>query len=91
LTQVTGTEPTEPAPTTPGPTAEPSPRPTVASPTSAVRPEDRTETAPTRDGSLPSTGAELPAWLLPAGIGASITGLWLALGARRNREESDVS
>lgn len=91
LTQVTGTEPTEPAPTTPGPTAEPSPRPTVASPTSAVRPEDRTETAPTREGSLPSTGAELPAWLLPAGIGASITGLWLALGARRNREESDAS
>lgn len=89
LTQVTGTEPTT-GPAT-EPTTEPTARPTAASPTSAVAPGDRAETAPARDGSLPSTGAELPSWLLPAGIGASTTGLWLALGARRNREESDVS
>ncbi|MFO6453833.1 MULTISPECIES: LPXTG cell wall anchor domain-containing protein [unclassified Aeromicrobium] len=88
LTQVTGTEPTDPTPT---PTTAPTETPTAQSPTSENAPDDRVESSPTRDGSLPSTGAELPSWLVPAGIGAAITGLWLALGARRNREESDAS
>ena len=40
-------------------------------------------------GSLADTGAGTSAWLLPVGLGATITGLWLALGARR-REKRDI-
>ncbi|MET1132444.1 MAG: hypothetical protein ABWX60_03360 [Aeromicrobium sp.] len=78
----------------------PAPAPST-SPTDAVteRPESQTPTdAEDRDArviaprdSLADTGAGHPAWLLPAGVGATITGLWLALAARRrNEEESDV-
>lgn len=43
-------------------------------------------------GALAGTGADQAAWFAPVGLGALLTGLWLALIARRRSdEESDVA
>ena len=42
------------------------------------------------DGSLAGTGASQSAWVAPLGLGALITGLWLAAAGRR-RGESDAA
>jgi len=56
----------------------------------AIAIED-TDVAGTRDGWLPGTGVDQPAWLVPLGAGALITGLWMALVARRRPEEGKTS
>lgn len=50
--------------------------------------EDRVA-APTH-GALAGTGADQPAWLVPLGAGALITGLWMALVARHRREKKET-
>lgn len=45
-----------------------------------------------KNGSLAGTGADQPSWLPPVGFGALITGVWMALAARRrDRRESDAA
>jgi len=87
-----------------GPVATPTPRPTPAAPESgdddvsrdgegaAAKDADAETPASPNHGSLAGTGADQPAWLPPLGFGALITGLWLALAARRRSdEESDAA
>lgn len=87
----------------PDPTPSPTPTPsepttgsgsgtgTDTSPGVAHESTDDTASAPASDGFLPGTGADGPAWLLPAGAGALTIGLWLALAARRRTEDDEES
>lgn len=87
--------PPSPRPTT-APTTEPAdpegesgasaPQDPSTGGSAAIAVEDADVEGP-RDGWLPGTGADLPAWLVPLGAGAVITGLWMALVARRRPEE----
>ncbi len=77
-----------------GPNTTPTPT-TPSEPTSGAGDEnddnDDNDGAKPAEGSLAGTGADYPSWLLPAGFGALITGLWLALAARRRHDdESEI-
>lgn len=82
--QLTYTGPdTTPTPTTPTPT-------TPSEPTGGAGDEnDSNDEAQPAEGSLAGTGADYPAWLLPAGFGALITGLLLAFVARRRNDDEE--
>lgn len=89
-------------PPSPTPTTPPADVDGTDEPRDPADPRDRTESDAARDerddnnpvshGALAGTGANQPGWVLPVGAGALITGIWMAVAARRRaEEESDVT
>lgn len=77
----------------PGPTPTPGDGHEVTEPSDGG-PDDATNGGPRElsRGSLAGTGADQPSWLPPVGFGALITGVWMALVARRrDRRERDAA
>lgn len=87
----------------PSPRPTPSPTPTSPSPSAGAGqdgPTDGSGEGPAKEqdapsglgaaaGVLPGAGSDQPAWLVPVGTGALLTGLWMALIARRRPMEDN--